>query len=106
MVVDEYQLPELGEGVAQQREVVLVVKLADRTDRVHARLVTDLGCDRVAGIGGQGDRAATLQQVNDRADQTGLRILRVHLHVRHTPIVPETPIDRRSMGVSYASSRQ
>lgn len=50
--------------------------------------------DRITGVSGQRNRAAALQQINDRGDQTCLRINRVHLDVRHTPIVHETPTGR------------
>ena len=70
---------------------MLVIELTDGTDRVHTSLVARLRGDRVAGVGGQRDRAAAFQKVNDRVDQTCLRILGVHLDVRHVPIVHETP---------------
>ncbi len=94
MIIDDDELAELRKRVTQQREVVLVIELTNRADRVHTRLVARLRGNRVAGVGGQGDRATALEQVNDRVDQTCLRILGVHLDVRHVPIVHETPTGR------------
>ena len=94
VIINDHELAQLRKRVAQQREVVLVIELTDGTDCVHTRLVARLRGDRIAGVGRQRDRAAAFQQVNDRINQTCLRILRVHLDVRHVPIVHETPIGR------------
>ena len=80
-VVDVHELPELGEVLAHQREVVAVVELADPQDPVAAVPVAEPAAERVARVGRVGDQGVVAQRVDDLVDQSRLRVVRVQVDV-------------------------
>ena len=80
-VVDLHELPELGEVLAHQREVVPVVEAADPQDPVAAVAVAELAAERVAGVGRVGDQLVVAQRVGDLPEQPRLRVVRVDVEV-------------------------
>jgi hypothetical protein len=77
--VDE--LPELGEVLAHQREVVAVVELPDPQDPVAAVAVAELAAEGVAGVGGVGDQRVLAQRLDDLGHHPRLRVDRVDVEV-------------------------
>ena len=53
------------------------VRLPDARDALHGGLVADLAAERVAGVGGIDDHAATAKDFNAALDQSWLRIDRM-----------------------------
>ena len=76
-----HELAELGEVLAHQREVVLVVELADPQDPVAAVAVAEPAAERVAGVGRVGDQRVVAQQLDDLLEQPRLRVVRVDVEV-------------------------
>ena len=72
-----HQLAELGEVLADQREVVPLVQPADPQDPVAALAVADPRAERVARVGGIGDQGVVAQRVGDLLQQPGLGVVRV-----------------------------
>ena len=75
------ELAKLGEVLAHQREVVPVVKAADRPYPGHAVPVAELAPERVAGVRRVGNHAACAHDAGDRDDRAPLRIGRMDVEV-------------------------
>src|SRR3954447_3368806 len=90
-VGDLRELPELGEVRAHQREVVLLVEVADRQDPFASLAVAHPGAERVPGVRGIGDqRVVVAYCVRDLLDQSGLRVVRMYVDVAGHP--PESRV--------------
>ena len=76
-----HELPELGEVLAHQREVVLVVEAADPQDPVAPVPVAEPAAERVAGVGRVGDQRVVAQRVGDLLEQPRLRVVGVDVEV-------------------------
>ena len=75
---------ELGEVLAHQGEVMLVVKVADLADPVQAVGVAEPAAESEAGIRGVGDEPTVANQVDHLADRAPLWVHRMHIEVpRH-----------------------
>ncbi len=92
-VGDVHELAELGEVTAHQREVVPVIKVADRPDPRDPVPVAQLAAERVARVRRVGDHATLPDDLHRMPDQSRLRVLRVHRKVLGHALVirAETP---------------
>ncbi|KAF5289274.1 hypothetical protein FQR65_LT20856 [Abscondita terminalis] len=68
---------QLGQVATQQREVVLVVDLADAAQPLHRRAVVQVADQGIARIGGDGQNGALAQHLGGLFDQAGLGIIGV-----------------------------
>ncbi len=72
---------QLAQVAAQQRQVVLVVDLADAAQLVGGGFVVQLAGQRVARIGGHGQHAALREQRRGLLQQARLRVVGVDAEV-------------------------
>jgi Aldehyde dehydrogenase family len=70
----EHVLAQLGEVLAHKREMMPLVKVADRPHPRDAVLAAELAPQRVAGIGRVRDHAARPHDICDLADRAPLRV--------------------------------
>jgi len=76
-----HELAELREILADQREVVPVIELADRPDPLDAVLVAELATEGVAGVRRIGDHSTLPHDVGDLRDRATLRVGRMDVEV-------------------------
>ncbi len=76
-VVHARMAGQLRQVAAQQREVVLVVDLADAAQPLHRRAVVQMADQCIAGVRGNGQDGALAQHVGGLLDETGLGIVGV-----------------------------
>jgi len=95
-VGDARELAELGEVLAHQREVVPVIKVADRPDPRDAVGVAELAAERIAGVRRVGDHAARADDIGDLGDRARLRAGRMDV---------EVPGHATSLGASFPAGR-
>ncbi len=72
---------DLGQVAAHQREVMVLVGVADAADALQRVLVADMAAQRVAGIGGIGDDAARADDFRGLPYKAQLRVFRVQFEV-------------------------
>lgn len=68
VIVQHDELPHLRKVLADQGEVVFVIKVPDGADPVQRLPVSYPGSQGIAGISGVGDEAAVLDHVHNLAD--------------------------------------
>jgi hypothetical protein len=84
-----HELSELGEVLADEGEVVLVVESTDPQDPLPSVPVADPAAERVSGVRRVGDQRIVTQGVGNLVESSRLRVFRVQLdvarHVRPWP---------------------
>ena len=81
LVVHARVVRDLRQIAAHQREVMMLVGLADARDALHRLFVADVAAERIAGIRRIHDDAAGADQRDRLPDEARLRVLRVDLEV-------------------------
>ena len=77
--VDLGEQAQLGQVAADQREVVLVIQLAQTSDTLDSALVTDLATDGVGRIGWVDHHTAGANDLYGLLDQARLGVFRMNL---------------------------
>ncbi len=78
-IVDERIFADFAEIAAYQREMMMLIHLADIADPLQRGLVADMASERIAGIGRVHDHAARAQELDRLANESRLRRHRMQL---------------------------
>ena len=93
-IVEVYELADLSEVRADEREVMSVVQLTDLSNPFQARPVLKLAPKCEAGVRRVGDQPVSSQQVDHAADRSRLRVVRMDVEVsgHESSVVGGNPI--------------